>query len=288
VTHADFSDSLYMPEVNGMEGLEMFRQRSHKVPIILISGYQTFELAQQALRLGANDYLTKPFTKEVLCQTIETALAKVCYDENSELPSTDSAADLMLHIPLQNLKGNKFLSAQHRNYFLTFAQNVISNKKPAFEEMFIRELVKTIDLQVQALRLTEKVIYEIPPSNHSVRIKCDMYLLGGALANLALICLMTTRGDKSPLKLLLAHSGKEFRIVYKKSDLPLPEDLRARFEHWRQHRNTDLEADTAMLALTEKVVHLHKGQFIVNGSSGSLLEISLPMNPAAQPATLHR
>jgi hypothetical protein len=186
---------------------------------------------------------------------------------------------------MQNLKGTKFFSAQHRNYFLTFAQNVLSNKKPAFEEMFIRELVKTIDLQVQALRLAEKVVYEIPPSNHSIRIKCDMYLLGGALANLALICLMATRGDKSPLKLLLACSGKEFRVLYKRSNLPLPEDLRTRFEHWRQHRNTDLEADTAMLALTEKVVHLHQGQFIVNGSSGSLLEISLPMNPSSPAAS---
>jgi hypothetical protein len=206
-------------------------------------------------------------------------LAKVD-DESADLHSIDSDADFKMRLPLQNLKEDKFLSVQHRNYFLAFAQKVLSNKKPVYEEMFIRELVKTIDLQIQALRLTEKVACEIAHSNPSVRIKCDMYLLGGALANLAFTCMMATRSDKSPMKIVFAHSGKDIQVVYAKSGRQLPEDIRARFEHWHRDQKTSLDADTAMLALAEKVVDLHQGQFIVNGSSGSLVEISLPMNPA--------
>ncbi len=82
---------VYMPEMNGLEGLEIFRQRSATIPIILISGHHTFELAQQALRLGANDYLTKPFTMEALQQTIQAGLAKAAYDENTEVGSTAPA-----------------------------------------------------------------------------------------------------------------------------------------------------------------------------------------------------
>jgi DNA-binding response OmpR family regulator len=277
---------VYMPEVDGMAGLDMFRKRSNKIPIILISGHHTFELARQALRLGANDYLTKPFTEEELRQPIQAALAKARYDENSELISIGSDADFTMRLPRQNVRENKennFLSEQHRSYFLTFAQKVFSKKKPVYEEMYIRELVKTVDLQVEALQLTQNVVCEIANSNPSLRIKCDMYLLGGALANLAFTCMMETESDNSPLKLIFAHSGMEFRVLYKKSSQQLPEDMCARFENWHNHPSTSLDADTAMLAVAEKVVQLHQGQFNVNMLSGSLLNISLPVNPAPAP-----
>lgn len=267
-----------MPEVDGMEGLDIFRRRSSSIPIILISGYHTFELARQALRLGANDYLTKPFTLEELRQTIQTALAKVPHDENSDLKSIDSDADLMLRLPLQNLKEDKFFSVQHRNHFLAFAQNVLSKKKPAFEKIAVHELVKTIDLQFRALRFKEDVVCVTSHFDQKVRIECDMYLLGGVLANLALTCIMETRSDNSPVKLVFDSSEKGLRVLYKKSGLELPKDLKTRFEHWHQNRNTSLDADTAMLALAEKVVHQHKGQFILDVPSGSLLEISLPLS----------
>ena len=68
---------IFLPEIDGMEGLHQFRQRSAKIPVILISGHATFKLAQEALRLGATDYLTKPFTTEELRQGIKRALSKV-------------------------------------------------------------------------------------------------------------------------------------------------------------------------------------------------------------------
>lgn len=267
-----------MPEVDGMEGLDIFRHRSKKIPIILISGYHTFELAQQALRLGATDYLTKPFEAEELRQTIKTALTKVRYDKDPDFDSTCSDANFMVRLSLQNLKEDKFLSLQHRNHFLTFAQNVLSNKKRAFEVISVNELIKTMDLQFKALCLSEKAACEIVHSNHKVRIECDMYLLGEMLANLALTCVMESRNDKSPVRLIFDYSKNRLRVCFKKSGLQLPEDVRVRFEQWHQYRNTDLDTDTAMLALVEKVVELHQGQFITNGASDSLLEIVLPLH----------
>ena len=68
---------IQMPEVDGMQGLGSFRHRSESIPIILISGYRTFELAREALRLGATDYLTKPFSVQELRETVKAALVKV-------------------------------------------------------------------------------------------------------------------------------------------------------------------------------------------------------------------
>src|SRR5580658_4069965 len=91
-----------MPGVDGMQGLDIFRHRSETIPIILISGYHTFELVREALRLGATDYLTKPFTAEEIRQTVKTALNKVKHDEDSAVDASGSDADFMVRLPLQN------------------------------------------------------------------------------------------------------------------------------------------------------------------------------------------
>src|SRR5580658_5253963 len=131
-----------MPGVDGMQGLDIFRHRSETIPIILISGYHTFELAQEALRLGATDYLTKPFTAEEIRQTVKTALSKAKTDED---PAGDPAqADFMVRLPVQNLREEDFLSLQHRSHFLAFVQNALSGKERTMETIPVHEFIKTI------------------------------------------------------------------------------------------------------------------------------------------------
>jgi signal transduction histidine kinase len=50
-----------MPDRNGIEGLREIRKLDPIVSVIMLTGYGTLETAQEALRLGANDYLKKPF-----------------------------------------------------------------------------------------------------------------------------------------------------------------------------------------------------------------------------------
>ncbi len=268
-----------------MQGLHHFRQRSAKIPIILISGYATFQLAQEALRLGATDYLTKPFEPKELDKIVRSILAKARPQGDSRLDSIDSNAGFKLHLPLQNLQENSFLSSRHRSYFLAFAQNALSNKKRTFEAISIHELIKTMTLQFDAIHREETVACEITPSNRKLQINCDMYLLGGALANLVWACMLETKGDKSPLTLSFDCSGGKLRVLYKQSNTRLPGAILARFKHWHQHPDSDLDANTAMLILTENVVRLHRGQFILNTSSDldRLLEISLPLTQSPRP-----
>jgi DNA-binding response OmpR family regulator len=263
-----------MPGMSGMEGLDLFRHRAPRIPIILISGYHTFELAREALRLGANDYLTKPFSVEDLLKTVRSTLAKVGRDD-------DADTDFMVRLPLKNLKQDEFLSERHLGHFLVFAQSALAKKERALETISVDELVKTIDIQFEALRLAHNLVSEIAQPNPKSRIACDMYLLGGALANLALTCVMATAGDKSPLKLVFDDSSGKLRVLFQKASLSLPKTLRDSFEKWHQDPNASLDASTAMLVLAEKVVALHHGEFTIipSSSSGTLLEISLPLKP---------
>ncbi len=50
-----------MPKKNGIEGLRKVRQLDEQVSVVILTGYGDLETAQQAVRFGANDYLTKPF-----------------------------------------------------------------------------------------------------------------------------------------------------------------------------------------------------------------------------------
>ena len=53
---------LKMPGMDGLEFLGEFRKRGHTTPVIVITGYPTIESAAAAMRLGAVDYVPKPFT----------------------------------------------------------------------------------------------------------------------------------------------------------------------------------------------------------------------------------
>jgi signal transduction histidine kinase len=59
-----------MPKKNGIEGLREVRQLDEHVSVIILTGYGDLKTAQQAVRFGANDYLTKPFDAEEMRETV--------------------------------------------------------------------------------------------------------------------------------------------------------------------------------------------------------------------------
>lgn len=65
---------LMMPEMTGLELLEALQERKLGVPVLMITGYPTIRTAVQALRLGAADYIAKPFTRKELLSPVKRAL----------------------------------------------------------------------------------------------------------------------------------------------------------------------------------------------------------------------
>jgi DNA-binding response OmpR family regulator len=75
---------LRMPRLDGMELLHVTKEADKSIIFIVITGYGTVDNAVEAMRLGAADYINKPFSPSVLIGAIEKALHKE-YDE-SPLP----------------------------------------------------------------------------------------------------------------------------------------------------------------------------------------------------------
>jgi PAS domain S-box-containing protein len=65
---------LFMPDMDGFEIMKEVKDASPDTVIIVITGYASTESAITALRVGAYDYLKKPFDYEELLKTIENAL----------------------------------------------------------------------------------------------------------------------------------------------------------------------------------------------------------------------
>jgi two-component system NtrC family sensor kinase len=66
---------LNMPKMDGLEVLAALRERQVDIPVILTTFYGSEQVAEQALRLGATDYVVKPYKVTDMLHTVETALA---------------------------------------------------------------------------------------------------------------------------------------------------------------------------------------------------------------------
>jgi DNA-binding NtrC family response regulator len=67
---------LMMPDRSGMEVLQEVRERDRETPIFLITAYGSVDAAVQALKLGANDYFSKPWDNDKLVIEIDRMIAR--------------------------------------------------------------------------------------------------------------------------------------------------------------------------------------------------------------------
>ncbi|MBD3268099.1 response regulator [bacterium] len=73
-----------MPEMDGIEFLGELRKKNHEIPVMMITGYSSIPSAAAAMRLGAKDYIPKPFTPDEIIEAVERILQE---DEEPELPA---------------------------------------------------------------------------------------------------------------------------------------------------------------------------------------------------------
>ena len=63
-----------MPDLSGIELLRRLRELKVAVPVIVITAHADIPLAVEAMRIGATDFLEKPFEDEVLLASVRSAL----------------------------------------------------------------------------------------------------------------------------------------------------------------------------------------------------------------------
>ena len=72
----EVGDQLAHGVADGLGLLRQLDQHGHRIPVLMITGYPTIRTALHALRLGAVDYLTKPFTHKELLGPVNRVLRR--------------------------------------------------------------------------------------------------------------------------------------------------------------------------------------------------------------------
>jgi DNA-binding NtrC family response regulator len=65
---------IQMPGIDGIETLKQIRDEESRVPVIMMSAHGTIEKAVKSMKLGAYDFITKPFAGDRLLITVRNAL----------------------------------------------------------------------------------------------------------------------------------------------------------------------------------------------------------------------
>jgi len=83
---------LGLPDVDGMEIIESLQSGFSNIPIVVVTANASLQVAVQAMRAGALDYLVKPFDRPRLIATIENSLERSSLRKvvSDEVPKLDS------------------------------------------------------------------------------------------------------------------------------------------------------------------------------------------------------
>lgn len=73
-----------MPTMNGFEFLEKLREHDTKTPVLMLTARDSGDDVERGLRVGADDYVRKPFNLEELLLRVAAILRRTGLDENDD------------------------------------------------------------------------------------------------------------------------------------------------------------------------------------------------------------
>ena len=110
-----------MPKMDGFELLKFIQNENIPVPVIFITAFATIESAVEAMRLGAIDYIQKPFEEDKIIITVEKALgvSKILQEKNQLKKELDQ-----LKLPVELI----FESEKMKNIILMLKKAISLNR----------------------------------------------------------------------------------------------------------------------------------------------------------------
>ncbi len=294
-----------LPKVNGLDVLRAHRgtpAQAH-IPVIMISAFADRDVVIEALRLGANDYVTKPFDLEVLRARIETQLGmhRLVTDQQSAIESLIVTYDTQrklcrvishdIQSPLTNFRIAHYL-LRELTEGSDEAGRVIDNMELTLNAIIamVQVFVDAIDLQqlrpalapFAAQALAEDVtaqhllIAQRKQIGLTVRAKPewiygDVRMLNQALSNLVNNALKFSQ-PHTAVRVTGAPRGAMYRFsVIDQGPGIKPEERAVLFGMFSKLRNrpTGGESSTGLgLWIVRQLVELHQGAYGIDDAEG--------------------
>ncbi|MEM1486045.1 response regulator [Oscillospiraceae bacterium PP1C4] len=190
-----------MPGINGIEAIEEIRKRSGNAKFVIISAYNFFDYAKEALKHGVEEYLLKPVAKDEFIKVMHNVLNKIHYErktnqeelemkerlrsilpileseftfaimmsDDSKIDQYSTLLDIDIsqgYIAIGRVNENSFLSADHisRNLTIKKMQEYIKENMPELKPCLISNFI------------SNKILFVFPDHHNSCyEIKEDAY-----------------------------------------------------------------------------------------------------------------
>jgi len=94
-----------MPGMDGLETLRNLNERDATARVIMATAYASIELAVDAMKLGATDFVRKPMTPEILRNAVAAALSK---QPRASIPAAPTSAEISVGPLIQIITMNGF------------------------------------------------------------------------------------------------------------------------------------------------------------------------------------
>lgn len=144
-----------MPFMDGIELIGAAKEEGFTLKTIIFSGYNEFEYAKLAVRLGVSDYILKPVNPQEFAQTIEKVTGELQkqYVENEQRLQQSSYMREYFYIPyLMGAVQNRCIHWQEilrekisgitstGLYFLSLTENFLGKKRLIFRRRYLKKI----------------------------------------------------------------------------------------------------------------------------------------------------
>jgi DNA-binding response OmpR family regulator len=147
-----------MPGMDGLETLRHINERSVAARVIMVTAYASIELAVDAMKLGATDFVRKPMTPETLRNAVAASLSK---QRRVSEPAAPAAQEVAAGPLIQTITMNGFTILESEATWHAPNERRFTVKSPGGQE---HEVLVQID--EEAVEYVERMTRrQLPPEN---------------------------------------------------------------------------------------------------------------------------
>lgn len=89
-----------MPGINGIEAIETLQKRMNHIKFVIISAYEQFEYAKQAVELGVSDYILKPVNPDKVVDVLKRVMEEIRQDREARNREIENKEKLEKILPV--------------------------------------------------------------------------------------------------------------------------------------------------------------------------------------------
>lgn len=289
---------LKMPGMGGMELLKRLRKEHGDITVIIFTGYAKVDTAREALKLGAFDYIPKPFTPEELRVVVENAFDSRKSDSEAKMLDLMAIVSHELKSPVSVV--HTTADTLYQGYF----GNLDPDQKKIIETiirncMYLEDIIRSyIDLSrmeiddlesfKKKVNLVQEIIQpivempEMASNTSGMRIVTDFQVSPEVSVDPNLIKIVVTNllnnaikyGKKgTDVKVSLAEDDGKYRLTVYNEGVGIPEKdiserLFSKFGRLKQPGTEGIKGSGLGLYICKKIIEKHSGSIYAESEPG--------------------